>query len=420
MIQKEIIGLRRKPQLWAAGAYIVVLICMLLPFVTVDGTTMSGFSLAMSLSSDAPALGFLYPLLAVLTVLLVACGVFLAMKPSVKGVRLWTVIGAVEMVTAVILLFASKMILDKSGLLPQVFLVKNFSVGYWLLLVVSFVGLYCAMEATKVSAGYIVLSVMSVIWLFPILWILLTSLRGEGGYYVGYFIPKTFTLNNYFNLFKEGSAIPFGKWWMNTFLVASVSCVLNTMIVLMTSYVLSRHRFSGRTLLMKAMMVIGMFPGFMSMIAVYNILKGMGIGQSLGALILVNVASSAMGYYICKGFMDTVPKALDEAALIDGATHFKIFYQIMIPMAKPIIIYQLMSAFLGPWGDYIFPSLLLGDKQSSYTVALGLKWLTDTQRIETYYTQFAAGAVMVSIPIVVLFCILQRYYVEGMSGAVKG
>ncbi len=420
MIQKEIIGLRRKPQLWAAGAYIVVLICMLLPFVTVDGTTMSGFSLAMSLSSDAPALGFLYPLLAVLTVLLVACGVFLAMKPSVKGVRLWTVIGAVEMVTAVILLFASKMILDKSGLLPQVFLVKNFSVGYWLLLVVSFVGLYCAMEATKVSAGYIVLSVMSVIWLFPIVWIVLTSLRGEGGYYVGYFIPKTFTLNNYFNLFKEGSAIPFGKWWMNTFLVASVSCVLNTMIVLMTSYVLSRHRFSGRTLLMKAMMVIGMFPGFMSMIAVYNILKGMGIGQSLGALILVNVASSAMGYYICKGFMDTVPKALDEAALIDGATHFKIFYQIMIPMAKPIIIYQLMSAFLGPWGDYIFPSLLLGDKQSSYTVALGLKWLTDTQRIETYYTQFAAGAVMVSIPIVVLFSILQRYYVEGMSGAVKG
>ncbi len=420
MIQKEIIGLRRKPQLWAAGAYIVVLICMLLPFVTVDGTAMSGFSLAMSLSSDAPALGFLYPLLAVLTVLLVACGVFLAMKPSVKGVRLWTVIGAVEMVTAVILLFASKMILDKSGLLPQVFLVKNFSVGYWLLLVVSFVGLYCAMEATKVSAGYIVLSVMSVIWLFPIVWIVLTSLRGEGGYYVGYFIPKTFTLNNYFNLFKEGSAIPFGKWWMNTFLVASVSCVLNTMIVLMTSYVLSRHRFSGRTLLMKAMMVIGMFPGFMSMIAVYNILKGMGIGQSLGALILVNVASSAMGYYICKGFMDTVPKALDEAALIDGATHFKIFYQIMIPMAKPIIIYQLMSAFLGPWGDYIFPSLLLGDKQSSYTVALGLKWLTDTQRIETYYTQFAAGAVMVSIPIVVLFSILQRYYVEGMSGAVKG
>ncbi len=420
MMQKEIIGLRRKPQMWAAGAYVVVLICLFLPFVSVGGKTMNGFSLAMSLASNAPALGFLYPLLALLSVLLVACGAFLVFRPSVKGIRLWTVIGAIEMVVVLILMFASKMILDKSGLFSQAFLVKNFGVGYWLALVVSFVGLYCSMEATKVSAGYIVLSVMSVIWLFPIVWIVLTSLRGEGGYYVGYFIPKTFTLDNYFKLFQEGSAIPFGKWWLNTFLVASVSCVLNTLIVLMTSFVLSRHRFAGRTLLMKAMMVIGMFPGFMSMIAVYNILKGMGIGQSLGALILVNVASSAMGYYICKGFMDTVPKALDEAALIDGATHFKIFYQIMIPMAKPIIIYQLMSAFLGPWGDYIFPSLLLGDKQSSYTVALGLKWLTDTQRIETYYTQFAAGAVMVSIPIVVLFSFLQRYYVEGMSGAVKG
>ena len=420
MNRKEIIGLRRQPQLLAAGVYVLLLICWLLPFVSVEGTTMNGFALAKRLAEGGSLLGGLYPLGAGLAVLLAVCGAFLAARPSVKGVRVWTVIGAVEFAALVIVMFATKGVLDQSGLLPQAFLVKNFSVGYWLALVVALVGLYCAMEATKVSAGYIVLSVMSVIWLFPILWILLTSLRGEGGYYVGYFIPKTFTLNNYFNLFKEGSAIPFGKWWMNTFLVASVSCVLNTMIVLMTSYVLSRHRFSGRTLLMKAMMVIGMFPGFMSMIAVYNILKGMGIGQSLGALILVNVASSAMGYYICKGFMDTVPKALDEAALIDGATHFKIFYQIMIPMAKPIIIYQLMSAFLGPWGDYIFPSLLLGDKQSSYTVALGLKWLTDTQRIETYYTQFAAGAVMVSIPIVVLFSILQRYYVEGMSGAVKG
>ena len=420
MNRKEIIGLRRQPQLLAAGVYVLLLICWLLPFVSVEGTTMNGFALAKSLAEGGSLLGGLYPLGAGLAVLLAVCGAFLAARPSVKGVRVWTVIGAVEFAALVIVMFATKGVLDQSGLLPQAFLVKNFSVGYWLALVVALVGLYCAMEATKVSAGYIVLSVMSVIWLFPILWILLTSLRGEGGYYVGYFIPKTFTLDNYFKLFQEGSAIPFGKWWLNTFLVASVSCVLNTMIVLMTSYVLSRHRFSGRTLLMKAMMVIGMFPGFMSMIAVYNILKGMGIGQSLGALILVNVASSAMGYYICKGFMDTVPRALDEAALLDGATHFKIFYQIMVPMAKPIIIYQLMSAFLGPWGDYIFPSLLLGDKQSSYTVALGLKWLTDTQRIETYYTQFAAGAVMVSIPIVVLFCILQRYYVEGMSGAVKG
>lgn len=411
---KEIIGLRRKPQLIAVAAYIVSLVSVFLPFASVGGKTVNLLSVGMGGG------GFLYLLLAVLVILLAACGVFLVLRASVKGVRVWTVIAAVETAAVSILLFASKMILDQSGLFSEGFLVRNFGIGYWLILISAFVGLYFAMSATMISAGYIVLSVMTVIWLFPILWIVLTSFRGEGGYYVGYFIPKTFTLDNYLNLFKEGGPIPFGKWWLNTFIVAAVSCVLNTLIVLMTSYILSRHRFSGRTLLMKAMMIIGMFPGFMSMIAVYNILKGMGISQSLGALILVNVASSAMGYYICKGFMDTVPKALDEAARIDGATHFKIFYKIMIPMAKPIIIYQLMSAFLGPWGDYIFPSLLLGDKQSSYTVAIGLKWLTDTQRIETYYTQFAAGAVLVSIPIVVLFSFLQRYYVEGMSGAVKG
>lgn len=411
---KEIIGLRRKPQLIAVAAYIVSLVSVFLPFASVGGKTVNLLSVGMGGG------GFLYLLLAVLVILLAACGVFLVLRASVKGVRVWTVIAAVETAAVSILLFASKMILDQSGLFSEGFLVRNFGIGYWLILISAFVGLYFAMSATMISAGYIVLSVMTVIWLFPILWIVLTSFRGEGGYYVGYFIPKTFTLDNYLNLFKADGPIPFGKWWLNTFIVAAVSCVLNTLIVLMTSYILSRHRFSGRTLLMKAMMIIGMFPGFMSMIAVYNILKGMGISQSLGALILVNVASSAMGYYICKGFMDTVPKALDEAARIDGATHFKIFYKIMIPMAKPIIIYQLMSAFLGPWGDYIFPSLLLGDKQSSYTVAIGLKWLTDTQRIETYYTQFAAGAVLVSIPIVVLFSFLQRYYVEGMSGAVKG
>ena len=410
---KEVIGLRRKPQLIAAALYIVALVSLFLPLASVGGKTVNTFSAAMSA-------GGMYLAAAVLVVLVAAIGAFLLVKPSKKGARVWAAVGAVETAVVTILLFASKTLLDNSGLFSEKFLVKNFSIGYWLLLITAFAGLYYAMAATKLSAGYIVLTVMSVVWLFPILWIVLTSFRAEPGYYVGYFIPKGFTLDNYLNLFKEGSAIPFGKWWMNTFFVASISCVLKTMIVLMTSYILSRLRFTGRTLLMKGMMVIGMFPGFMSMIAVYNILKGMGLGQSLGALILVNVASSAMGYYICKGFLDTVPKALDEAARIDGATNFTVFYKIMIPMAKPIVIYQLRSAFMGPWGDYIFPSLLLGDKQQSYTVAIGLKWLTDTQRIETYYTQFAAGAVLVSVPIVVLFCLLQRYYVEGMSGAVKG
>ena len=168
------------------------------------------------------------------------------------------------------------------------------------------------------------------------------------------------------------------------------------------------------------MLIIGMFPGFMSMIAVYNISKGLGLAQTLVARVVVSAAGSAMGYYICKGFFDTIPKALDEAAIIDGCTRWKIFTKITIPLSKPIIVYTVLTSFLGPWTDYIFPSMVLGDKQASYTVALGLKWMTDFRRIDTYYTQFAAGALLVSLPIVILFIFLQKYYVEGLSGAVKG
>ena len=413
-LENDVIGLRKKEQYRAVISYIVLALAMLLPYAKCGGKTINGYTAAFSGN------GNLYFLLGILALVLVAAGLFLVFRPSVNGVHLWAWIGAAEAAIACMLLFGSKQIFDANGVFPEKFMVADFAVGYWFVLIAAFVGLYYAMAATKTTAGYIVLVILSVIWLFPIAWILITSFRGEGGYYVGYFIPKTFTLDNYRKLFDPNGTIPFAKWWMNTFIVATVSCILNTLIVLATSFILSRTRFTGRETLMKAMMVIGMFPGFMSMIAVYNILKSIGINQSLGALILVNVASAAMGYYICKGTMDTIPKALDEAATIDGATKFQLFYKIIIPMSKPIIIYQLMVSFLGPWGDYIFPSLLLGDKQESYTVALGLKWMTDFRRIEAYYTQFAAGSVLVSVPIVILFISLQRYYVEGMSGAVKG
>jgi arabinogalactan oligomer/maltooligosaccharide transport system permease protein len=276
------------------------------------------------------------------------------------------------------------------------------------------------MKTLKINTGYIVLVILSVIWLFPISWILLTSFRAESGYYVGYYLPKGFTLDNYIQLFKNPSVLPFGRWWCNTLIVAACNCVINTLIVLATSYVLSRTRFAGRIAFMKILMIIGMFPGFMSMIAVYNILKGVGLNQSLVALVVVSAAGAAMGYHICKGFFDTIPKALDEAAIIDGATRWQIFTRITIPLSKPIIIYTVLCNFLGAWSDYIFPSMLMGDKQASYTVAVGLKWMTDYRRIDTYYTQFAAGAVLVAVPIVILFIWLQKYYVEGLSGAVKG
>jgi arabinogalactan oligomer/maltooligosaccharide transport system permease protein len=262
--------------------------------------------------------------------------------------------------------------------------------------------------------------VLGVIWLFPILWIVLTAFRAEQGYYVGYFIPHGFTFDNFIKLFNNQSVLPFGKWWLNTLIVAACSCVINTLIVLGTSYVLSRTRFAGRKAFMNVLMIIGMFPGFMSLIAVYNILKGIGLNQSLFALIVVSAAGAAMGYHVSKGFFDTIPKAIDEAAIIDGASRLQIFLHVTLPLSKSIIVYTVLGSFLGAWSDYIFPSMLFGDKQSSYTVAVGLYWLTDFKRIDTYYTQFAAGAVIVAVPIVILFVWLQRFYVEGLSGSVKG
>ena len=215
MNMKEIIGLRRRPQLIAAGIYIVSLVSLFLPFASVGGKTVSGVSAALSL-------GGLHLAAAVLTVLAAAIGAFLLVRPSVKGARLWAAAGAVETAAVSIVLFASKMIIDGSDLFSEKFLVKNFGIGYWLLLITAFVGLYYAMAATKLSVGYIVLALMTVIWLFPILWIVLTSFRGESGYYVGYFIPRTFTLDNYINLFRSDGPLPFLRWWMNTFFVASI------------------------------------------------------------------------------------------------------------------------------------------------------------------------------------------------------
>ncbi len=421
-MKKTVIGLNLKYFRVAFLASVLGLLSLIFPFVSVGGKNLQSISVLVKLMNAGHSGGMtivlLVSIIATIAVILLAGISFI--KPSVLMTKVWVAVSAVQAATTVVLMFGTKGMVDGSGILTESFLVKNFGIGYWFGLVFSFIGLIFAMKIVKINAGYIVLVIMSVIWLFPILWIILTAFREEQGYYVGYFMPKGFTLNNFTQLFSAESVIPFARWWMNTFIVAIVCCVLNTIIILATAYVLSRTRFSGRVTLMKVLMIIGMFPGFMSMIAVYNILKGMGLAQNLFALIVIGVAGAAMGYQVCKGFFDTIPKSLDEAAIIDGATKFQIFTKITAPLAKPMIIYTMLTSFLAPWSDYIFPSMLFGDKQSSYTVAVGLKWMTDFRRIDVYYTQFAAGSILVAVPIVILFIFLQKYYVEGLSGAVKG
>ena len=344
----------------------------------------------------------------------------------------------------------------------------------------------------RVNASiYIVLIVMSIIWLCPFVFLVLQSFRGESGGQVAYVIPKQWTLDNYrflfegvaFNLkaliqdipaiiltvlttalgvwgmtvilkrkprnpyeetggkFKnallvfaglllinfmrcvDSSNCDFVQWFMNTLTIALFCAVIQTIMVLSVSYTLSRMRFKVRKLIMNVVLVLGMFPGFLTMIVLYYLLKMMGLTQAgaVPGLILISCASSGMGYYISKGFFDTIPKSLDESARIDGATRFQVFLKIIMPMAKPIVIYTILMAFMGPWGDYVFASYVAFGHKASYNVAVGLYRWVNTNDYQGYFTRFCAGGVLVAIPITALFMALQKYYVEGVTGgAVKG
>ena len=276
----------------------------------------------------------------------------------------------------------------------------------------------------RISNGvtYFVLIVLNIIALTPLVYLVGQSFRAEAGAWSSTFFPKTWTLANYKRLFTE---TPFLRWYGNTFLVAVISCAITTAFVLAVSYAFSRIRFRMRRPMMNVMLVLGMFPGFMSMTAVYFLLKILlpNNFQSLLSLIIVYSAGAALSYYVAKGFFDTVPKSLDEAAFIDGATRAQIFWKITIPLSKPIVIYTILVSFIAPWCDFIFVSFIMSGVPDvgMYTVSLGMyKWL-EREQIQQYFTTFCAAATIVAIPITALFIWLQKYYVEGITGgAVKG
>lgn len=274
------------------------------------------------------------------------------------------------------------------------------------------------------TLAHVLLAVLSFIWVLPIFYIILTSFRKEGGSYKSYIWPKGFTLDNYINLFNPTGQVDFVRWFLNTLVIAIFSTILSAFFVLCVSYCMSRLRFKMRKPFMNIALILGMFPGFMSMIAVYYILKGLGFLDTgllkQVALVMVYSGGAGLGFYIAKGFFDTIPKTIDEAAYIDGATKWQTFTQITIPLSKPIITYTLITTFMGPWVDYIFAKVIMGTDTKYYTIAIGLWTLLEKEYVEYFYTQFYAGCVLISIPISILFLLTQKNYVEGMSGAVKG
>ena len=291
--------------------------------------------------------------------------------------------------------------------------------------------------------SYILLVVLALVWIIPILWIVLSAFRTQTnvdgqliGTVVSNYFPTKMGFDNFINLFKQtmyGVKNAFPKWMLNTLIVSVFGCVISTFLILSVAYCMSKLRFKMRKAFMNLTMILGLFPGFMSMIAIYFLLKSIhltGFGASdeaswvsLIGLTLAYSAGAGMGFQVAKGFFDVLPSSLVESARLDGCSNFKIFTKIILPLSKPIIIYTALTSFTGPWMDFIFAKVIIGDGHPEYwTVSVGLyQMLYGGQADVNLFTQFAAGCVCVAIPIVTLFMFLQKYYVEGVTaGAVKG
>ncbi len=263
---------------------------------------------------------------------------------------------------------------------------------------------------------HIILIVVCFIFLFPCLWLILASFSKSGSIYSfkGFF-PQEYSLDTFRNLFTDTEMYNYPQWFRNTLFIAVMSCLIGSFLVILTAYTMSRFQFSGRKMIMKTTLVLGMFPSFMGMIAVYIIMTQFGLINKMWGLILIYSANAPMGYLTQKGFFDTIPISIDEAARIDGATNFQVFYKINLPLSLPIIVYTALTSFVFPWSDFILPKLLLKEKDL-YTVAVGLMNLGDTE-----FARFAAGSVFIAVPIVILYFCLMKFFVNGMtSGAVKG
>ena len=270
---------------------------------------------------------------------------------------------------------------------------------------------------------HVVLAFLAFIWLVPIVWLFVTSLSTVKGVSGKNFFPKHWTLANYNQLFfHTDTAANFPAWFTNTFIVAFFSCIVSSLFVLMVSYAFSCMRFKARKKLMSFSIILGMFPGVLSMIAVYFVLKMLGLTDSLAGLVFIYSAGSGLGFLILKGFFDTIPVSLREAARLEGASEATIFTKIIIPLSKPMIVYTIIQSFLNPWMDFVMARIMIKSKDSAdWTVAIGLYNLLQRSLIGDYFAIFCAGGVMIAIPISILFVVMQKFYVEGVTGgAVKG
>jgi len=280
------------------------------------------------------------------------------------------------------------------------------------------------LKGASFTLRHLFLLALAILWLIPIIWLIFNSFSVFPGLNIRRFFPDGFTLANYqILLFDTTDTVArFPMWFMNTLKIAIFSGLISSIFVLMVSYAMSRMRFRGRRTLMSVGVILGLFPGFLAMIAVYFILRSFGLTNNHWGLVLIYSGSSGLGYLIAKGFFDTISETLSESARLDGATESQVFRMIIIPLSKPIIVYTVITAFLVPWMDFMFARIMLNSGiATDWTVAIGLYNMIDRTFINTHFARFCAGGVLISIPISTLFVIMQKFYVEGIAGgSVKG
>jgi arabinogalactan oligomer/maltooligosaccharide transport system permease protein len=267
----------------------------------------------------------------------------------------------------------------------------------------------------KGSAVYAGVLVVSLVFAFPCIWLILSAFNAEGSLLtLDGFFPKKYSFDTFVKLFTNKVEYDYVRWFWNTLFVSAVSCMISTILVISTAYTISRYNFKSRKLLMRGVLILNIFPNFMNMTALFVLMTQFHLINNLWGLILLYSSGATMGFLVQKGFFDTIPTAIYEAAKIDGASDLKVFRSVTLPLSKPMVVYTALTAFVWPWSDFMLPKLLLPDK-AQWTVAIGLNSLDESQ-----FSIFAAGSVFVAVPIVILYVALSKYLIQGGSaGAVK-
>lgn len=262
---------------------------------------------------------------------------------------------------------------------------------------------------------YAIVLLISFIFVFPCVWLILSAFNANGSLLtLDGFFPEAYSFDTFKTLFTEKVEHDYMTWFGNTLFVAGISCVISTVLVLAVSYTMSRYRFKSRKQMMKVTLLLNIFPNFMNMTALFVIMTQFDLINNLWGLILLYSSGATMGFLVQKGFFDTIPSTIYDAATLDGATDLRVFVSITLPLSKPMIVYTALTAFVWPWSDFMLPKLLLPDK-SQWTVAIGLNWLDESK-----FSIFAAGSVFIAVPIVALYIALSKYLIQGgAAGAVK-